>query len=600
MTLRMTLHKSAQMKTSSNITKLLLFALASLLAIGVWFSARLWAESGAFDGLRQDATLIARQQTRLIDSELAKFRLLPVVLKEYSDLRDVLAGGSKDATARLNQKLELLAHQIGSPIIYVIARDGTVIASSNANTPESFVGRNYDFRPYFKGAMAAGSAEYYAIGDLSGRFGLFLARRIGDQTNPVGVVVVKFEFHRLVQTWANDPGQTFVVDPRGIILASTDKAEDLRSFQPISTTERSKIIESGQFNAADMKPSNYRFAPDGMMIESSGQYSVAVDEPIAETSLKLVHIEPTERALRAANDLARLITVAAMLVFIVVAGAVYWRVSRAARAAAYRAELETAVEERTAALSAEMAERELADKRFRDAREELAQANRLASLGSITAGLVHEINQPVATIRTLAENAQHHLANGKLDRVASNLGTSVELTARIGSITQEMRRFARRRSGIIRPLPLNELVDGTMLLMGDRFRNAKVQLDIPGRSDMVILACRVRSEQVLVNLLQNALDAVVNSENPRVSFSIRDEGDQISLVVDDNGPGIDPLLADEIFSPFVTGKADGLGLGLGIARDLMAELEGTLRVIPSQLGGAAFAATLKRAERNGN
>ncbi|TNV09238.1 sensor histidine kinase [Brucella pecoris] len=585
------------MMMPSKIAKLFLVALVFLLAIGVWFSARLWAESGALDGLRQDATLIARQQTRLIDSELAKFRLLPVVLKEYSDLRDVLAGGSLEATARLNQKLELLARQVGSPIIYVIARDGTVIASSNANTPESFVGRNYAFRPYFKGAMAAGSAEYYAMGDLSGRFGLFLARRIGDQAYPVGVVVIKFEFHRLVQTWSNDPGQTFVVDPRGIILASTDKIEDLRSFQPISTSERAKIVESGQFNAADMKPSNYRFVTDGMMIGPSGQYSVAVDEPIAETALKLVHTVPTAPALRAANDLARLIAVVAILVFVVIAGSVYWRVGRAARAAAYRTELEAAVDERTAALSAEMTERELADKRFRDAREELAQANRLASLGSITAGLVHEINQPVATIRTLAENARHHLANGKLDRVADNLNTSVELTARIGSITQEMRRFARRRGSIVRPLPLNELVDGTMLLMGDRFRNANVRLDIPGRSDVVIFACRVRSEQVLVNLLQNALDAVTNSNNPCVSFTVREEGDQVSLIVDDNGPGIDPQLGDEIFSPFVTGKADGLGLGLGIARDLMAELEGTLCVVPSQLGGAAFAATLKRVNK---
>ncbi|KAB2727498.1 sensor histidine kinase [Brucella intermedia] len=588
------------MKLPSKIAKLALVSLAFLLSLGVWFSAGLLAERGALDRLREDATLIARQQTRLIDSELAKFRLLPVVLKEYSDLRDVLAGGSRDATARLNQKLELVAHQIGSPIIYVIARDGTVIASSNANTPESFVGRNYDFRPYFKGAMAAGSAEYYAIGDLSGRFGLFLAQRIGNQAGPVGVVVIKFEFHRLVQTWSNDPGQTFVVDPRGIILASTDKFEDLRSFQPITTTERAQIIESGQFNAADMKPSNYRFAPEGMMIEPSGGYSIAVDEPIAGTALKLVHIEPTGPALRAANDLARLVTVAAMLVFVIIAGAIYWRASRAARAAAYRTELESAVEERTAALSAEMAERELADKRFRDAREELAQANRLASLGSITAGLVHEINQPVATIRTLAENAQHHLANGKLDKVASNLSTSVELTARIGSITQEMRRFARRRSGIVRPLPLNELVDGTMLLMGDRFHNANVRLDIPERSDMVILACRIRSEQVLVNLLQNALDAVATNHNPRVVFSVREEGDQISLVVDDNGKGIEPKLADEIFSPFVTGKADGLGLGLGIARDLMTEMEGTLHVIPSRLGGAAFAATLRRAGKEGH
>lgn len=581
------------MKFRPKITKLFLAVFVLLLAVGVWLSAWLWAESEALDRLRQNATIIARQQTRLIDSELAKFRLLPVVLKEYSDLRDVLAGGSQQATARLNEKLELLAHQVGSPIIYVIARDGTVIAASNADTPESFVGRNYNFRPYFKGAMASGSAEYYAIGDLSGRFGLFLARRIGNQSDPVGVVVIKFEFHKLVETWSNDPGQTFVVDPRGIILASTDKAENLRSFQPISIVERARIIESGQFNAADMKPSNYRFVPDGMMIGPSGRRAVAVDEPIGETTLKLVHTELTGPALRAANDLARLVTVAAMLVFVIVAGAIYWRVSRAARAAAYRAQLETAVEERTAALSAEMAERELADKRFRDAREELAQANRLASLGSITAGLVHEINQPVATIRTLAENAQHHLANGKLDKVANNLATSVELTARIGSITQEMRRFARRRSGVVRPLPLHELVDGTMLLMGDRFRNANVRIDIPERSETVILACRIRSEQVLVNLLQNALDAVANCENPHVTFSTWEEDNQIALVVDDNGKGIAPQLADEIFSPFVTGKVDGLGLGLGIARDLMTEMGGTLRVVPSRLGGAAFAATLK-------
>lgn len=580
------------MSISRHIFKPLVVILALALVAAIWMGARIWTEQGASERLRQSAVLVARQQTRLLDSELAKFRLLPVVLKEYSDLREVLAGGSEMATARLNEKLGFLAHEIGSPIIYVIARDGVVLASSNAGTPESFVGRNYDYRPYFQGAMAKGAAEYYAVGDLSGRFGLFLARRIGSETDPVGVVVVKFEFHRLVQTWSNDPGQTFVTDPRGIILASTDKLEDLRSFEPIAASERDKITKSGQFNAADLKPSHYAWS-DGMMDAPGGDRLVAVSEPISGTELKLVHTEATEPAMRAANDLARLITIAAMLIIILLVSAIYWRVTRAARAASVRIALERAVAERTAELSAEMAERERADKRFREAREELAQANRLASLGSITAGLVHEINQPVATIRTLAENAQHYLAKSRLDKVASNLATAVDLTARIGSITQEMRRFARRRGNSVQPVALNDLIDGTMLLMGDRFRHANVRLDVPERSNLVIAACRIRSEQVLVNLLQNALDAVAKQPDPHVAILIDQHDDELSFIVADNGPGIDPELGDEIFSPFVTGKPDGLGLGLGIARDLMAELNGTLRVVASPLGGAAFAASFK-------
>ncbi len=585
------------MEGSQKLSRILIIVIVFVMTVGLWTAARSWTETNALDRLSDDATLVARQQTRLIDSELAKFRLLPVVLKEYSDLHDVLAGETRTATARLNEKLEFLAYEIGSPIIYVIKRDGTVIASSNANTPESFVGRNYDYRPYFQGAMAAGAAEYYAIGDLSGRFGLFLARRIGDEANPVGVVVVKFEFHRLVQTWSNDPGQTFVVDPRGIILASTDKAEDLRSFQPIAEAERTKISQSGQFSVADLQPSHYALEPENMMRGPSGAKFLTVSEPIAGTELRLLHVEAVGPSIRAANDLARLITVAALLILMAIAGAVYWRVTRAARLAADRAALETAVAERTAELSAEMAKRERADKRFREAREELGQANRLASLGSITAGLVHEINQPVATIQTLTENAQHHLAKGKLDKVAANLSTSIELTSRIGSITQEMRRFARRGHRDLAPVRLDELIEGTLLLMGDRFRNAGVTLEMPNGSNFWVLANRVRLEQVLVNLLQNALDAVAGQSERRVALFISEEDQLVSLVVADNGPGIDPALGDEVFSPFVTGKPDGLGLGLGIARDIMTELEGTLRIVSSPLGGAAFSATAKRVQQ---
>lgn len=101
----------------------------------------------------------------------------------------------------------------------------------------------------------------------------------------------------------------------------------------------------------------------------------------------------------------------------------------------------------------------------------------------------------------------------------------------------------------------------------------------------------------MVNLLQNALDAVAGQSERRVALFISEEDQLVSLIVADNGPGIDPALGDEVFSPFVTGKPDGLGLGLGIARDIMTELEGTLRIVPSPLSGAAFSATAKRVQQ---
>lgn len=310
---------------------------------------------------------------------------------------------------------------------------------------------------------------------------------------------------------------------------------------------------------------------------------------------RLFHAMPVATALHEAANLARLIGLVAALISGLVAAFLLWRITRAADAARERARLEAAVATRTAELRAEIAERTRVDQRFREAREELAQANRLGSLGSITAGLAHEINQPVATIRTLSENARAHLTSGRLDRVAANLDIAIGLTARIGAITQEMRRFARRGTGTIEPVPLDAVIAGTRLLIGDRFRTAGIALEWLPPGQPSVIAGRVRLEQVLVNLLQNALDAVKGRGEARVVLAIEVEGDRIALIVADNGPGIDPAIADNIFEPFVTGKVDGLGLGLGIVRDIIKAFDGTVAMVPSPLGGAAFRVTVARA-----
>ncbi|WP_412474929.1 ATP-binding protein (plasmid) [Rhizobium sp. WW22] len=581
----------------TGLKRIVLLVVAGLAAAaGIWYAALSLSRQDALRRLDAEASGLTVQHIRLLDSELARFRLLPIVLGEYRDLGEALASPTTDAARRLDDKLGFLARETGAYIIYLVDQKGLVISASNAGTEDSFVGKNFSFRPYFSEALKDGTAEYYGAGAISGRPGLFLARRVGDAAAPAGVVVVKFEFDAVSRIWANDRGKTFVVDEHQIILAASDPSQVLTTLAPLSPEVRASIAASGQYRDAALAQGNYHAEEAGRIRDPRGRIMIAAEQPVAGTHLRLLHLLDTRAALQEAQAQAWLLALPVIVGLAVIVAAIWWRMTRAARAADDRRALEEAVAARTVELHDEMAERARAEDRYRDAREELAQANRLASVGSITAGLMHEINQPVATIRTLAENARHHLAANRLDRVGANLDAAVEVTARIGTITQEMRRFSRRGRRAAGAEPLDAIIAGALLLVGNRFRKAGVRLELPGQGQPHVLAERVRLEQVIVNLLQNAIDAVAGIEDPHVALLVDAAGkDMVKLTVADNGPGIDPALAKEIFRPFVTGKPDGLGLGLGIAQDIMNDLGGSLTIGPSPLGGAAFVMTVRRA-----
>lgn len=589
--------------TTRSTRTLALLATAGIVLLAlISFVAFRVAQQQAVAATDRAAAQLARDNAGLFASELQKFRLLPLVLAEYPDVRAMLESRDAEAIERINARLELLAQRTDAAVIYVIAADGRALAASNHRLPMSFVGQDYGFRPYFQGAMRNGGAELFALGTVSGRPGLYLAQRIGGAARPLGVIVVKIEFDAMQAAWGEQQGETLVTDEHGVVIVTSRPEWRFSTIGALGAGARAAIERTRQYG--DLPLAALPLAIDGADARLAGAGPggriAATGLPLAGAQLRVLF--PLQPAMSSANANARAVSFGAL---ILIAGTLLllWRARerRALQLTAQRA-LEGQVAERTAELRetnaqlvAESAERELADQRYRAAREELAQANRLGSLGQITAGVAHEINQPVAAIRSFAENAQGFLARDDSAKAGENLGRIVDLTQRIGTITAELRNFARRRTPEIGAVEVDAAIESTLLLIGDRLRAQGVTLERRGDTGLRVAADRVRLEQILINLIQNALDALAGRDGATIRIMTARAGERVEIEVADNGPGVAPELADQLFMPFVTGRAEGLGLGLPIARNIAREFGGELRLASSLLNGAAFVIELNEA-----
>jgi two-component system C4-dicarboxylate transport sensor histidine kinase DctB len=567
--------------------------LVALMLAGIvaWIGGSI-AERRVMALLERQAVADARLRQALFQSEVARFRLLPLALAGDRDLTAALVAQGSARTA-LNRKLEGLAAATGAAAIYVLDRSGRAIAASNWKTPRSFVGRDYSFRPYYRLAERNGAASQFGLGTVSGKPGLYLSRRVDHD----GVIVVKLEFDRIERQWRQAGGITFVTDAMGVVFVTSRPDWRFWTTHPLSDAVKRRLWTELKSGTGSLRTLPFRLADESRPVRLS-----PTSFPMAHAALPTadgwrLHLLATNGAqLRSTVRSAQFAAAFAMLALIGLAWAITerWR-RRAAQvtaAAARTVELEAAVATRTGELRREMDERIASEARAETLREGLRQANRLATLGQVTASVAHETAQPVAAIRTYAVNSERLLDRGDEEQVRANLQAIGRLADRIGSVTSELRGFARKGTGDIQPIPLAEAVDGALLILKGRL--ADITLSIPSiPSDLCVMAGRVRLEQVLVNLLQNAAEALGGQRYATITMSIRPAGAHLLIDIADNGPGIAPAVADRIFTPFVTSRAAGLGLGLVIALDIMTDMDGGLELVPSD-HGACFRLKLRR------
>jgi two-component system C4-dicarboxylate transport sensor histidine kinase DctB len=595
-----------------------LVVLLGLLIAALTFAADRLATRFYLSEGKARAETALRLTVSALDGHLKRYETLPGLLAEDPRILQLFAEGPDADRARaMSRWLKWANAALQASDIYVMDRTGQTIAASNYDKAESFVGKNFAFRPYFTDAVATGRGRFFAIGTTSGVRGYFLSAPVRDADgNTQGVIAVKIGVDAIEASWGAAEHQIVVTDPAGIVFMSSDPAWLYKSTLPLTPERRNETEGSRRYADIPLGTlSQSRYADFGLpLIALTTQSGVAREYlEAAETMTDAgwtVHVLLDTGYLRGQ---ARLATVAfvlllgvGLLIGMLVRQGRRRLSERIAMQAGAQAELEHRVAERTADLArvnrlikAEIAERRETEKELRQTQTDLVQAGKLAALGQMSAALSHEINQPLAAARNFADSAAIFIERGDLTRAKENVQEILSLVDRMAAIGRHLRSVARKPNQPLGAIALAPVVADALQIAGARLTaaGATVTIDLPPDLPPVIGGA-VRLQQVLVNLLSNAADAVDAAEDRTVALQARAQSDKVVITLRDHGDGVPAAIAGRIFDPFFTTKTVGAGLGLGlsISYNIIKDFGGDLRVANDPAGGAVFTVELRAAK----
>lgn len=577
-------------------------ALVLLFAVGYFL--------GYATGLR---TLAARSEQSLVQAnerllaQLDKYQYLPSIIVRSPGLVDVITGASPEVLADVNAQLQKWALTSGALDIYLMDRRGTTVAASNYDLDRNFIGRNFGWRPYFKIALLGSLARYNAVGITSQQRGFYFSHPVyADDGSIAGVLAIKLDLGALEGEWRGIPNAIFFADSNNVIFVSNRDALVLKHLGGATTSET--LGDDRQYG--DITPTPLSGYQPRMFLGHEIWRDVTIDG-VPQRALHLIrhdslidmdaHILVSVAGVETQARLWGVLAGSMGGTVLLIAAIILQR--RSAMATALMIEeqakltLETKVKERTADLSVantnlrrEVDERTAAEAELRRVQDELVQAGKLSALGEMSAGISHELNQPLAAIQVLADNSEVLLARNNTAMAGENISKISQMADRAGRIIRNLRAFARKEDETITDVSIQQVISDAANLIRSKLSSQGTTLVWePGTTETMVRGGRVRLQQVVMNLISNASDAMAEQAGPRtVTVQVTPVGEQVHVTVTDTGPGLEQ--PDQVFDPFYTTKTvgEGLGLGLSISYGIVQSFGGDISGTNNPDEGATF------------
>ncbi|MBI7724428.1 sensor histidine kinase [Pseudomonas aeruginosa] len=566
-----------------------LVILALLLAPLLWplqyFAERYYSEQLA----EQNRQTLDLYVANLLGT-LRRYEELPQILGGLPVLRQALQQPGDPLLQKIaNEALADIRRRTGADVIYLLQPDGTTQVASNWAQADSFVHRNFAFRPYYREAMQGRLARFFGLGTTSIKRGYYFASAVKEGSRIIGVLVVKVDLEHIERLWGNSPEQLLVIDNYGVVILSSREDWRFHASRPLSAAERDEIHANIPYPVQDPKP---------LRLQQSAWLSQSRTLP--ETGWTVSIYAPRtliERPVRSVLLIGGATLLALLLLLTLLTLSRRHYLDRIALEAEAKRQLEERVLERTrelenanAQLQQEVHEREQAQRELMRAQDEVVQAGKLTALSTMSASISHELNQPLAAIRSYADNARVLLDHQRTEDARGNLEQISDLTTRMASIIAHLKAYARGARRAPENVQLQPAIEDALSMLASRRRAMNVELlrDVPD-APLWVQAGETRLRQILGNLLTNALDALAEKAPPRRLWVIASQDQHgVILTLRDNGPGFSEDALAHAHEPFFTTKttAKGLGLGLAICDNLLRALGGRLEMGNHLEGGA--------------
>jgi len=593
------------------LTKTSVILLAGLLIFAIIWTGAFISWKIGINNLQTNSQQQLDQFVSHLDARLSRFKFIPQLISKNSLLVDLLNDAENSSRIDLvNHFLEDINSIIGASDTYLMNAQGLTLAASNWQEKQTFNNKNFSFRPYFIEAMKGKLGRYFALGTTSGKRGYYFAYPIVYASRNLGVIVIKMDLSNIELNWSNRKIQFIVSDPQGITFITTQPKWLYQSIKPLSTETLKQIHLSQRYTGIDLKNMDINILRSisshssiVKIIERTGKSNkdyFTIQTNIADAGWDVMILAPLTELKK--NQLYTIIVLTLLVILSLLISFLIWqRLKRQHEREHFQQEaqkqLEHQVAVRTTDLTYEIDKHKQTEMILRETQDELIQTAKLAVLGQMSASISHEINNPLSAIHSYTDNARKFLSLNNYTQVDENLCRIVQLTRRMSKISSQLKFFSRKSSQIMEVVSIHRVIESAIDIVSHKYKNSSSVINIQSDfSELKVRADIIQLEQILINLINNAMQAIEKQDKGEVTIHIEQQNQWALIHIDDNGTGIELKNIEKIFDPFFTTKKSGLGLGLSISARIMDIMKGRLSVCNLPSGGARFTISLLVAE----